>query len=179
MITKNNKGEYALYDQGKLIGYEPVVQIQGVRVLRSMAPMLLKMIEAAQHDGVNLTLAAGLRTWEEQYNLRKQNEKPDLYLQWQVDSKLVDHETYLTKADSKYFRPATGKPGWSNHQDGKAYDFNVTGYPEVYKWLVANAGKFYFFRTVPSERWHWEYWPDNTDKFFKVPKNHATWDGLV
>ena len=135
MITKNNKGEYALYDQGKLLGYEPVVQIQGVRVLRSMAPMLLKMIEAAQHDGVNLTLAAGLRTWEEQYNLRKQNEKPDLYLQWQVDSKLVDHETYLTKADSKYFRPATGKPGWSNHQDGKAYDFNVTGYPEVYKWL--------------------------------------------
>ena len=170
MISKNEKGEYALFDQGKLIGYEPVLEIQRVRVLLSMAPMLLKMIEAAQHDGVNLTLAAGLRTWEEQYNLRKQNV---------IDKSKVGDDKYLTNEDSSKFRPATGKPGWSNHQDGKAYDFNVTGKPDVYKWLVKNAITFGFIRTVPSERWHWEYWPDNTDKFFKVPKNHATWDGLV
>lgn len=169
MITKNDKGEYALYDQGKLIGYAPVEMIGGVRVLRDMKPKIMAMIEAAAQDGIKLTLAAGLRTWEEQYNLRKQNV---------IDKTKVKDDKYLTEQPASMFKPMTGKPGYSNHQDGKAYDFNVTGFPQVYSWLVKNAHRFGFVRTVQSERWHWEYLP-GVGQFNYVAKNDPTWDSLT
>lgn len=169
MISKNEKGEYALYDQGQLIGFAPVELLHGVRVLRDMKPKLMAMIEAAEEAGIHLTLAAGLRTWEEQYNLRRQNV---------IDRSKIADDHYLTTEPANKFNPMTGKPGWSNHQDGKAYDFNVTGRPGVYVWLVKNAHRFGFVRTVKSERWHWEYLP-GVGMFNYVPKTDVTWDGLV
>lgn len=47
------------------------------------------------------------------------------------------------------------RPGYSNHQDGKALDLNTRD-PGVYAWLTRNGARFGFKRTVPSERWHWE-----------------------
>jgi hypothetical protein len=47
-------------------------------------------------------------------------------------------------------------PGWSNHQSGLALDLNTSS-GNVYNWLAANGGAYGFVRTVPSERWHWEY----------------------
>ena len=49
------------------------------------------------------------------------------------------------------------RPGYSNHQSGHALDLNTSA-PGVYNWLAANAGRFGFSRTVPSEPWHWEWW---------------------
>lgn len=169
MISQNQNGEYALFDQGNLIGFAPVKYINGVRVIASMFDKIVALQNAAAQDGIHLTLAAGLRSWDEQMNLRIQN----------VIDKSRQHDlNFLTVAPSSEFNPATGKPGWSNHQDGKAYDFNVTGFPSIYTWLVKNALGFGFIRTVPSERWHWEYRP-GADKFAFVPKTHATWDRLV
>lgn len=48
------------------------------------------------------------------------------------------------------------RPGYSNHQSGKALDLNTRD-PGVYTWLTNNAARFGFRRTVPSEIWHWEY----------------------
>jgi hypothetical protein len=164
---KNDKGEYALYDQGKLIGYAPVVMIGQAKVIASIAPIIQRMIADAAKAGVNLTLASGLRTWGEQMWLRQSNAPA---------TKKTD-QTFLLSADSSMFAPATGKPGWSNHQDGKAYDFNVTGLPAQYKWLVLNAYKYGFIRTVKSERWHWEFMPDSLNPFWYVGITDTTWDG--
>lgn len=76
------------------------------------------------------------------------------------------------------FSPATAKPGWSNHSDGTAYDFSVID-PRVYAWLVKNAINYKLIRAVSSERWHWEYMPNETNMFKVVPKTHPTWDNLV
>jgi LAS superfamily LD-carboxypeptidase LdcB len=169
MITKNDKGEFALYDQGKLIGFAPVKYVNKVRVVESMHDKIIELQAAAKTAKIKLTLAAGLRSWDEQMRLRMNNV---------IDKSKVSDLDYLATADPGMFSPRTGKPGWSNHHDGKAYDFNVTGLPKVYAWLVANAHSFGFVRTVKSERWHWEYIP-SAKQFDYVPKTDATWDGLV
>jgi LAS superfamily LD-carboxypeptidase LdcB len=169
MLTKNEKGEYALYDQGTLMGFAPVKFIGGVRVLAPMYEKIIALQEEAKKSNITLTLAAGFRTWDEQMHLRMRNVK---------DKTKINDLNYLATAPSDHFNPKTGKPGWSNHQDGKAYDFNVTGLPSVYKWLVQNAHTHNFVRTVLTERWHWEYILGK-DQFAYVPKADATWDGLV
>jgi len=54
------------------------------------------------------------------------------------------------------------KPGFSNHQDGFAYDFAIGGYEgnPRYDWLKLHAPEHGFVRTVNKEPWHWEYRPD-------------------
>ena len=73
MISKNEKGEYALFNAGQLIGFAPVKYIGGVRVIASMYDKIMAMQEAAQKEAIHLTLAAGLRSWDEQVFLRMQN----------------------------------------------------------------------------------------------------------
>jgi LAS superfamily LD-carboxypeptidase LdcB len=49
-------------------------------------------------------------------------------------------------------------PGFSLHQSGRAVDVESAGGTNTaFLWLTANAAKFGFKRTVPSEPWHWEY----------------------
>ena len=47
-------------------------------------------------------------------------------------------------------------PGRSPHQRGFAVDMATRG-PGQYEWLVKNAYRYGFVRTVAFERWHWEY----------------------
>lgn len=60
------------------------------------------------------------------------------------------------------FKDGTGhlaaRPGYSNHQGGTAVDISVgsTATP-TYLWLVNNAPRFGWRRTVESEPWHWEF----------------------
>src|SRR5262249_809356 len=52
-------------------------------------------------------------------------------------------------------------PGYSNHQDGTAIDWNAdTARSAQYRWLKAHGADYGFKRTVPGELWHWEYQPD-------------------
>lgn len=162
--------KFTLYDNGEIIGESNVVMIDGAKVIESIAPVILQMKEEAKKDGVELTLAAGLRTWDEQMFLRKRNVK---------DKSKANDTAYLTTAPASAFNPFTAKPGYSNHHDGTAYDFNVTGKPQSYSWLVKNAAKFGMVRTVASERWHWEYRPKEKNFFAFVPKNDKSWDGLI
>lgn len=47
------------------------------------------------------------------------------------------------------------RPGYSNHQSGRALDLNTSS-SGVYAWLTANAAYYGFKRTVSQEIWHWE-----------------------
>ncbi len=165
----NLKGEAMCWNNGIPVGYKAVDSVDNHRVLASIKPVLIKMKEAAKKDGVDLTVGAGLRTYDEQMELRKAH---------LIDKSKIKNVDYLTSADSGAFNPVTAKPGYSNHHDGTAIDFNVTGKPDVYKWLVNHAIEYGFVRKVQSERWHWELIP-GADKFSGVPKNHPTWDNLV
>ena len=162
----NNKGEYALYENGKLLKYEGVSLIDGKKVVNSYLPFVKAIIEAANRDKVVLRINEGFRTWEEQFGFRYRNV---------IDKSKMNDRNYLITADNGLFTPRTAKPGYSNHQNGNAYDFNVP--PIVYKWMFDNAKTYGFIRTVESERWHWQYLPQ-LDKFSFVKNSDPTWDGM-
>jgi LAS superfamily LD-carboxypeptidase LdcB len=121
------------YQNGRAIKLE-VTDVDGVLVEVNTAKALLAMKHAADKDGVYLQAWSGFRSNEKQQ---------ELYDAWKAGSG----------------NPAA-KPGYSNHQSGRAVDINLLGVPkETYAWLLKHAGKFGFNRTVPSEPWHWEYTP--------------------
>lgn len=130
-----------------------------------MKPIITQICNDAKKDGVNLMVVSGLRTFDEQLALRKSNV---------IDKTKINDRNYLLNADNKYFSPITAKPSTSNHESGIAFDFNVTGNNDVFLWLVEHGIKYGFVRTVPSEKWHWEYRP-NTPMFAVVPKSHQSW----
>jgi hypothetical protein len=139
------------YRNGQYIGRIEVVRLQGepergarglgrradgptgLRVERTTACAFGRMNAAF---GNALRLSSGFRTMDEQRYL---------------------HNCYVTQSCNSGNLAA--RPGWSNHQHGIALDIRVADRPDHYAWLAANAQRFGFVRTVPSERWHWEYRP--------------------
>lgn len=162
--------KFTTYFQGKPSAVIEATMLNGVLVAESMVALIVAMIAAAKKDGVDLTFAYALKSFDTQLEIRKQNVKDK--------SKATDLE-YLKNASPLEFMPETGKPGWSRHQQAKAIDFNVTSKPSSYQWLVKNAFRFGFIRTVASERWHWEFAPDALNMFVSLPKSDNSWDGLV
>lgn len=121
------------YQNGKRITLE-VTDVDGVLVEVKTARAFVSMREAAAADGVELVVWSGFRSNERQQ---------ELYDAWKAG----------------YGNPAA-RPGYSNHQSGRALDINLLGVPpETYAWLIKNAARFGFKRTVPKEPWHWEYTP--------------------
>jgi hypothetical protein len=102
-----------------------------VRAEVRTALAFLAMAAAARACGVELQVSSGFRTHEEQTELFR------LYR--------------MGKG------PLASRPGTSNHQSGHALDIETRALP-VRLWLRRHAYRFGFLRTVPSERWHWEYW---------------------
>lgn len=50
------------------------------------------------------------------------------------------------------------RPGYSNHQSGRALDLVIVEAKTFY-WLDKHARTYGFRRTVRDEPWHWEYFP--------------------
>jgi LAS superfamily LD-carboxypeptidase LdcB len=133
------------------------------------------MIDAAKSENVILKLNFSYRTYLEQYQQRKKNQL----------KQYTDEELYTNS--SKLYNPYTAIPGFSIHERGAAFDFSVNGGKSAaYKWLVKNAYKFGFYRTIPSEMWHFEYQPwtyrggvKPNDMFKWVKKEDSSWLGLV
>ena len=91
--------------------------------------------------------------------------------------------TLAKEGEAKQCEPGTSTPGpKSPHPKGVAIDMN-TGSKEgtlasistVYKWMMDNAYRYGFVRTVKTERWHWEYRPGK-HMFNYVAMDHATWN---
>lgn len=108
-----------------------LVTIDGAPIERATANAYWAMREAAAADGHDLTIFSAYRTHEEQQYF---------------------YDCYRSCACNRC-SPAA-KPGYSNHQMGRALD--IAMWPEVHAWLEANARRFGFVATVASEPWHWE-----------------------
>ena len=117
------------YRKGKRFALDVVV-IGRSLVSVPTAQAFLVMQAAALVDGIDLYVYSGFRTYERQAELR---------------------QAYLDGYGNK-----AAKPGHSNHQAGTALDLLLDS-PETFAWLTANAKRFSFVRTVPTEPWHWEY----------------------
>lgn len=120
------------YKSGKPVDIT-VVRVDGKPVERNTANAYWVMAKAAERDGVHLRVVSGFRTNAEQERL---------------------YSCYKKCNCNKCALAA--KPGYSNHQSGLALDLNYLD-RGVYAWLEKNARKYGFVRTVPSEKWHWEY----------------------
>lgn len=124
------------YRNGKPVELE-VTEVDGVVVEVGTARAFVAMRDAADKDGVYLQVWSGFRSHEHQARL---------YEDWKAG----------------LGNPAA-RPGYSNHQSGRALDINLLGVPrETYAWLVKHASRFGFRRTVAKEPWHWEYSPPRT-----------------
>jgi peptidoglycan hydrolase-like protein with peptidoglycan-binding domain len=103
-------------------------QIPGGRYLNVKAAEAFKRLyAAARRDGVSLSVNSAFRTNAQQAYLYQ------LYRQGRGN--------------------LAARPGYSNHQQGRAVDLSYSSYA----WLARNAAKYGFHRTVPSEAWHWEF----------------------
>ncbi len=122
------------YVNGSPGGEKYCVRIDGENVVTSTAAVFNVMKNAAASAGITLRVNSGFRTQSEQQYF---------------------YNCYIYKNCNSGNLAA--KPGWSNHQNGIALDINSPS--NVYNWLVRNASRYGFVRTVPSEVWHWEYRP--------------------
>jgi hypothetical protein len=107
-----------------------VVTVGGKSTAKPTAHAFLKMQQAADSAGVTLSINSGFRTQAEQQYLYK---------------------CYQTHSCNNGNLAA--RPGYSNHQNGRALDLATSNWT----WVANNAARFGFKRTVPSERWHYEF----------------------
>jgi D-alanyl-D-alanine carboxypeptidase len=107
-----------------------LVEVGGHELEAKTARAFREMAKAAAKDGITVAIRSGFRSHDKQKELYER------------------------------FRRGWGhlaaKPGYSNHQSGKAVDIYIREYA-VYEWLKKNAAKYGFRKTVRREAWHWEY----------------------
>jgi sarcosine oxidase len=93
------------------------------------------LVAAAAASGHTIRLNSGFRTFAEQEEL------------W---------DSYRNGKGAK-----AARPGRSNHQNGIAFDLNTQSFTSpLYVWMIENAPRYGFIRTVSREHWHWEYRPE-------------------
>lgn len=107
-----------------------VITVGGKPTAKATAHAFLKMQAAAERAGVTLTISSGFRTMAEQQYF------------WNC---------YQTKKCNNGNLAA--RPGNSPHQNGSALDLAASNFG----WLQSNASRFGFAKTVPSERWHYQF----------------------
>ena len=118
-------------------GEDDLMNAEGFLVHKSVGDAVIRMIQAARADGVNLT-GYGWRSPQRTAELRVINGCPDVY-----------------DSPPSSCRIPTARPGQSMHERGLAIDFASCwrGSP-CFVWLSNNAAS-YGFINLPSESWHW------------------------
>jgi LAS superfamily LD-carboxypeptidase LdcB len=117
------------YSHGEPIKIK-LVEVSGVELEAATAQAFRAMAKAARKHGIEIAIRSGFRSQEKQKELYR-----DYRHGW-------GH--------------LAARPGYSNHQSGRALDIYITDY-RVYEWLKEHAADFGFRRTVRKEAWHWEY----------------------
>lgn len=124
------------WENGQKLGTTVLLRVLGVWMTLGTAIAFLRMAHAAKLAGFDLSPSSGWRSYEEQ---------AELYRQYKAGERTS----------------VAARPGFSNHQNGRAIDNPVGGADSAEsKWLNANAHRYGWKRTVLSEPWHWEYRPD-------------------
>ena len=131
----------------------------GEKVDSRIYPDLQEMFDTARAEGLQLFVADGYRTQEEQQQLL--DEKIEAY----------KNEGYAEEAAEAEAKQWVALPGTSEHQLGLAVDINAdtsqSTRDEVYEWLAQNGYKFGFINRYPAnkteitgtiyEPWHYRY----------------------
>src|SRR5437763_415990 len=116
------------YHEGEKVQLK-VVDVGGAEAEAHTAVAFRAMARAADKVGIDLRIRSGFRSHAKQQKLYKAYRKGDGNL--------------------------AARPGFSNHESGRALDLVITEY-KVYEWLAGHAATYGFHRTVSGEPWHWE-----------------------
>ena len=123
------------------------------------------MYEAAQKEGIKLTIISGTRNFDDQKRIWENK--------WIKFSSLGDSISIMKKILLYSSMPSTSRHHWGTDMDlislESPYFENGQGLKE-YKWLVEHAGKFGFCQVYDDkketkrsgyelEKWHWSYMP--------------------
>jgi len=112
----------------------------GKKMREDAGQAFLAMQAAAKQEGVIITVSSGFRSQAEQTYF---------------------YNCYITKSCNNGNKAA--RPGFSNHQNGRAADLNTGSGPagyisKVYRWLAKNGARYGFKNDVSGEPWHWTYY---------------------
>ena len=122
-----------------------IVNVKGIWVHSDIADNVRRMLDAAEAAGHNFS-GGGYRDSQSQIRLRR------------AHCGTSDYAIYQMPASQ--CRPPTARPGSSQHEQGKAIDFQYNGSligtrsNAGFRWLSANAASYGFYN-LPSEPWHW------------------------
>ena len=128
-----------------ITGSGSIVSVRGIRVHKSIADRLARMLSAAEADGISLS-GGGYRDPSSQIALRRAHCGTSYYAVYQMSASRCS--------------PPTARPGTSMHERGLAIDFTYGGRvigsrsSPAYRWLAAHASSYGFYN-LPSEPWHW------------------------
>ena len=127
-----------------VVGSGEIVSVGGIRVHRSIAGNVQRLLAAASAAGINFG-GGGYRDPAGQIAVRRNNCGTSNYAIYEMPASAC--------------RPPTARPGQSMHERGLAIDFTqggstLTRSSSGFAWLRANASSYGFFN-LPSEPWHW------------------------
>jgi LAS superfamily LD-carboxypeptidase LdcB len=128
-----------------ITGSGSIVSVRGIRVHKSIADQLARMLAAADSAGISLS-GGGYRDPAGQIAVRRANCGTSNYAVYQMPASQCS--------------PPTARPGQSMHERGLAIDFTHNGRvinsrsSPAFQWLRANAAGYGFYN-LPSEPWHW------------------------
>jgi D-alanyl-D-alanine carboxypeptidase len=157
------------YEEAAPADLVPLSSNRDIKLQRAAQENLTKMIAQAKSEGVNLGVASGFRSIEDQQYLF-------------FDMKAERGETSETRAE------VSAPPGYSEHHTGYAVDLIDEDQPAThieksfeetaaYRWLEKNAAFYNFEMSFPDdpasplsyEPWHWRYVGDqkSLELFYK------------
>ncbi len=133
-LTTCNAGSKTAWQNGRNLGLVKLMKIDDKLPTRQTGHAYLKLKRQMADRGVTISINSGFRTYEEQqyfYNCYK--------------SKRCNGGNLAAK------------PGYSNHQHGRALDLQISNHVKFKQALKALGLQSQWKNTVRSERWHWEF----------------------
>jgi LAS superfamily LD-carboxypeptidase LdcB len=171
----NHRKYYEAVPAGELKKVEGDIQLRTAAADQCVA--MVAAIRKAKPANVSFVVASGYRDYEYDKGVWMRNFRRLYYPNTEKErAKLKGgkHGKAAVRLLARYISPRKAAPGFSNHSDGIAVDFETTdsGVPHkidtspasragwhkawLHGWLVENAAGFHFYE-LQSEEWHWEY----------------------
>jgi hypothetical protein len=139
------------YEKGRALPLTVYHVADGVWLVREAAEAFLKMEEAIRKDP--RFTAITLRAYNEN-SFREMVKAQALYEGRRIAERLASQGDPNAM---RYFH-AAARPGYSNHQLGRAVDvFGASDPSSRVSQALSQYGPRFGFNPLPKERWHWEY----------------------
>ena len=133
-LTACNAGSNTAYQGGRNLGVIRLMDVDDNLASIKTGHAYLKLKQQMAARGVTLSINSGFRTMDEQKYF---------------------YDCYQTQGCNDGNKAA--KPGYSNHQHGRALDLQISNHTKFKNALRALGLTGRWKNTVVGERWHWEY----------------------